>query len=136
VVGVEVAWTWSCSMSRVRAAGEDPCPGSLEVHLIAALSQRMARSTSGTPKKRGRPATGRDPLVTARLRAEMIANVEACAANHEVTRSEAIRRLVELGLNAAPPKPRKGRKVKQRSARYDHVGRADNSREGCTPALS
>jgi len=52
-----------------------------------------------TPKKRrGRPATGRDPHVTSRMPATLIADVEAWAVTNETSRSDAIRRLVELGL--------------------------------------
>jgi len=49
----------------------------------------------------GRPATGRDPTRTIRLSDEFLANVDAWAAAQEdqPSRSEAIRRLVELGLN-------------------------------------
>jgi hypothetical protein len=58
------------------------------------------------PKKRGRPATGKDPQIIARMPAESIASVDAWAAAHETTRSEAIRRLVELGLTVkAPARP-------------------------------
>jgi hypothetical protein len=54
----------------------------------------------------GRPATGRDPTRTMRLSDEFIATVDAWAARQEdvPTRSEAIRRLVELGLKAKPGK--------------------------------
>jgi hypothetical protein len=53
-----------------------------------------------TPKRRGRPATGRAPTRTLRLTDEFMANVDAWAATQKdmPTRSEAIRRLVELGL--------------------------------------
>jgi hypothetical protein len=47
---------------------------------------------------RGRPATGVDPLVGARFPKESIAQIDAWAKANETTRSEAIRRLVELGL--------------------------------------
>ena len=62
-----------------------------------------------TPKKHGgprpgsgRPATGKAPTRTLRLTDEFIANVDAWAASQddEPGRSEAIRRLVELGLKA------------------------------------
>jgi hypothetical protein len=49
-------------------------------------------------KKVGRPATGNHPLVTARIPQPIINQVESWAAAHETSRSEAIRRLVELGL--------------------------------------
>jgi len=61
----------------------------------------MKRSIKVTPKKkRGRPATGRDPHVTSRMPAALIAEVEAWATAHETTRSDAFRRLVEIGLKA------------------------------------
>lgn len=50
--------------------------------------------------KRGRPATGRDPMVSSRIPAGVVAEVDAWAAKNETTRSDAIRRLVELGLKA------------------------------------
>jgi hypothetical protein len=59
----------------------------------------MAKSIKVHPKKRrGRPATGKDPLVSARLPAAVIDQIEVWSAANEVSRSEAIRRLVELGL--------------------------------------
>jgi len=53
-----------------------------------------------TPKRRGRPATGKAPTRTLRLTDEFIAKVDAWAAlqTDDPGRSEAIRRLVELGL--------------------------------------
>jgi hypothetical protein len=61
----------------------------------------MIASTKGSiPRKRGRPATGRAASRTFRLSDEFIATLDAWAANQadQPTRSEAIRRLVELGL--------------------------------------
>lgn len=63
----------------------------------------MAKSKQVVPKKRrGRPATGRDPVTAIRLSEELRANIDAWAAvqEDELGRSEAIRRLVELGLKA------------------------------------
>jgi hypothetical protein len=61
----------------------------------------MPKSIKVTPKKaRGRPATGKDPHVTARMPSALIAEVEAWAVANDASRSEAIRRLVELGLKA------------------------------------
>lgn len=53
-------------------------------------------------KKRGRPATGQDPVTAIRLSPELRNNVDAWAAKQtdKPNRSEAIRRLVELGLKA------------------------------------
>jgi hypothetical protein len=59
----------------------------------------MKKSIKVAPKKRrGRPATGKDPHIAARMPSELIADVEAWAVANDTTRSEAIRRLVELGL--------------------------------------
>jgi hypothetical protein len=59
----------------------------------------MARSIKVHPKKRrGRPAIGKDPLVSARMPAELIARVERWAEANETSRSEAVRKLVEIGL--------------------------------------
>ena len=49
---------------------------------------------------RGRPPTGVDPLVGARFPKEDIAKIDAWAKVEKVSRSEAIRRLVELGLKS------------------------------------
>jgi Arc/MetJ-type ribon-helix-helix transcriptional regulator len=58
----------------------------------------MKKSISVKPK-RGRPATGRDPFVGIRLPAPLIEDIQAWSDKHEAaSRSEAIRRLVELGL--------------------------------------
>jgi hypothetical protein len=63
----------------------------------------MKTSTKkATPKRRGRPATGKAPTRTLRLTDDFISKVDAWAAQQrdEPGRSEAIRRLVELGLKA------------------------------------
>ena len=48
--------------------------------------------------KGGRPATGKDPLISARVPPATVDAIDTWAANKSATRSEAIRRLVELGL--------------------------------------
>jgi hypothetical protein len=61
----------------------------------------MKKSIKVAPKKsRGRPATGRDPHVAARMPAELIARIEAWAKANHTTRSDAFRRLVEMGLES------------------------------------
>jgi hypothetical protein len=62
----------------------------------------MPKKIGGKRPGAGRPRTGRDPSRTFRLSDEFIASVDAFAAQQpdEPTRSEAIRRLVELGLKA------------------------------------
>ncbi|WP_369722067.1 MULTISPECIES: ribbon-helix-helix protein, CopG family [unclassified Bradyrhizobium] len=51
-------------------------------------------------KRRGRPATGKDPLVSARLPKNLITAIEALAENQKISRSDAVRRLIESGLQA------------------------------------
>jgi hypothetical protein len=64
---------------------------------------RFKMSTKSVePKKRGRgrPATGRDTVRALRISDELLAAIDRWAATRETSRSEAIRRLVELGLKA------------------------------------
>lgn len=56
----------------------------------------MARKAA--PKKRGRPATGRDPVIAGRVPAELIAEMDLWAKREGLGRSEAMRRLIEVGL--------------------------------------
>lgn len=60
------------------------------------------------PKKRGRPATGKDPVTAIRLSPEMRENVDVWAAKQadKPGRSEAMRRLIDTSLAAAAAKPR------------------------------
>jgi hypothetical protein len=58
------------------------------------------KKTISVDKKRGRPATGERPAVSARLSTEVFENMEAWARQNNISHSEAIRRLVELGLKA------------------------------------
>jgi hypothetical protein len=62
----------------------------------------MKPSITVKQKKRGRPATGVDPLVGVRFPQSAIDSIDAWAAKAgaDVSRSEAIRRLVALGLKA------------------------------------
>lgn len=62
----------------------------------------MGKSTIKVDQKRGRgrPATGRDPMVSSRIPAEIVDQIDRWAEKNETTRSDAIRRLVELGLKS------------------------------------
>ena len=66
----------------------------------------MAKSIKQIPKKRGRPATGKNPAVVVRFPPKIIDTIDAWAAKagDDVSRSEAVRRLVELGLKTKGPK--------------------------------
>jgi hypothetical protein len=79
----------------------------------------MARSTKNVVRKRrGRPATGQDPVTAIRLSPELRQNVDGWAAKQsdQPKRSEAIRRLVELGLAKEPARPvgKPGRRTRAR----------------------
>jgi hypothetical protein len=55
-------------------------------------------------KKRGRPATGQDPVSAIRLSTELTKLIDRWAVrNKAASRSHAIRRLVELGLAGSRP---------------------------------
>jgi Arc/MetJ-type ribon-helix-helix transcriptional regulator len=64
----------------------------------------MKKAIKVNQKKRGRPATGRDPVSAVRLPVELTAEVDKWAEGHKANRSEAIRRLVELGLKVKASK--------------------------------
>ncbi len=74
----------------------------------------MAKSSTEkvTPKRPGRPATGRDPVLTLRLPPALRLAVENWAKqqNDKPSRSEAIRRLIEFALAA---KSRKASRAKR-----------------------
>jgi hypothetical protein len=65
-------------------------------------TENMKKSIKVVPKKgRGRPSTGgRDPHVTIRMPAALTEEADAWGTANGIGRSEAIRRLVELGLKA------------------------------------
>ena len=77
----------------------------------------MVASITVKPKKRGRPATGRDPLIAARLPPELTARIDARAKREQTSRSEAIRRLIEHALASTPTPVVKFRRAKRRSLR-------------------
>jgi hypothetical protein len=58
------------------------------------------------PKRRpGRPAIGRDPLITLRLPVDLIARIDRWQGEYEgMTRSTALRSLIELGLRTPKAK--------------------------------
>lgn len=72
-----------------------PCPG-----LLLGISLILTMSIAVKPKKRGRPATGKDPLVGIRMSPELTEALDAFAAVQEpaLSRSEAVRALVMQGL--------------------------------------
>ena len=55
------------------------------------------------PKRRGRPATGKDPIIGFRAPPELTAQIDAYAIEAGLKRAAAIRRLVEKGLGSVQP---------------------------------
>ena len=86
----------------------------------------MAKSIKVEPKKRGRPATGKDPLMGFRASPVMRASVVKWAENQpdKPTLSESIRRLVELGLTV---KTKSAPSERQRAALADLASKAIDS---------
>jgi Arc/MetJ-type ribon-helix-helix transcriptional regulator len=80
----------------------------------------MLKSISVKRKKRGRPPTGVDPLVGVRLPPQMISNIDRWAKENDLSRSEAIRRLLEKALAGKganrPPNKKAARKAAQMAA--------------------
>ena len=74
------------------------------VRLAINWTQQGGQLDNVLRKKRGRPATGQDPVTAIRLSEDMQA-VDAWAARQadKPTRSEAMRRLVQLGLTVGHP---------------------------------
>ncbi|KJC53900.1 hypothetical protein UP10_41615 [Bradyrhizobium sp. LTSPM299] len=63
----------------------------------------MKKSIKVMPKKRrGRPATGKDPQIVVRMPSILIAGIDAWGVANGIVRSETIRRLIELGLTVKP----------------------------------
>ena len=77
-----------------------------EVHASPRLTftvyRNMKKPIKVDRKRRGRPPTGRATLVSSRFPGEVVAAVEAWAVAKQTTRSDAIRRLVEIGLKVKP----------------------------------
>jgi hypothetical protein len=70
------------------------------------MATTIQKSKGGKRLGAGRPTTGTDPVRTIRISDALMSNVAAWAAaqDDEPGRSEAIRRLLELGLQAKGPK--------------------------------
>jgi hypothetical protein len=74
----------------------------------------MVKSILVIRKRRGRPATGQHPIMAVRLPQELIERIDewmkACNAR---SRSDAIRRLIELGLDRSAVKTRQPKRPRQ-----------------------
>ena len=88
------------------------------VDQLLGFGHTKTMSDSMTKRGPGRPPTGRDPVVTTRLPADLINRVELWCGQYGTTRSAAIRCLVELGLHAPEKKAaRLAEKARSRSPR-------------------
>jgi hypothetical protein len=86
---------------------------------IYCKTQIMKKSIAVKPK-RGRPATGRDPFVGIRLPATLIEDIRTWADKQGAeSRSEAIRRLVEIALKSETPSKPIARRPGRRSRAQD-----------------
>ena len=74
-------------------------------------------------KKRGPPATGKGTPIMVRLQPSQLASVDAWIAEHEsdMTRPEAIRRLVEQALRSSGGKPISKRKARKASELAERI---------------
>src|SRR5262245_50623417 len=80
----------------------------------------MPKSIAAKHKRLGRPATGHDTIIGLRLASELTKKVDAWAAAHKTTRSDAIRQFIKIALNKSPRLRRK--KQVQQSPRIELVG--------------
>jgi hypothetical protein len=84
-------------LSWVRAGGERTLAIGLQFRYNPCI---MAKSIQVIPKKRGRPATGKDPLIALRMPPGLIRDLDQWAVDRDLSRSSAIRKLLEQALSA------------------------------------
>ena len=94
----------------------------------------MAKSISVKRKKPGRPATGTEPLYGVRISDELMGQIQKWGRENSATRSEAIRRLVELGLAgakkfAAPSQQTRAKAKKFAAEQIDRMGNSTATAE-------
>jgi hypothetical protein len=81
----------------------------------------MAKSISVKRKKRGRPATGTDPLVGIRLSPALISTIDAWAKRQgAASRSDAIRRLIEQSLSGSQPRRKRSAESAAEASKMAH----------------
>jgi hypothetical protein len=94
----------------------------------------MAKSISVKRKKVGRPATGTEPLYGVRIADTLMKQIMDWAKAQGASRSEAIRRLVELGLAgakkfAAPSQQTRAKAKKFAAEQIDRMGNSTATAE-------
>lgn len=85
----------------------------------------MKKSINDNQKRRGRPATGTDPLVGVRMSENFQTTIKDWASKQPdmPSMAEAIRRLVEIGLQASAPakKSSAGQRARAAELADDHI---------------
>ena len=101
VFGFPSGWL-RLGLSRCYEHGGGPLVFQVRIAHCINMKEAIRKTVGGKRRGPGRPATGAAPSRTFRLTDEFIASLDAWAANQvdKPSRSEAIRRLVELGLKA------------------------------------
>jgi len=98
VLSTQSTWVigFASFVARVRAGADVRASPRLAFTLYAI----MAKSITVKRKKVGRPATGTEPLYGVRISDDLMGQIQKWGRENSATRSEAIRRLVELGLSS------------------------------------
>jgi hypothetical protein len=89
----------------------------------------MKKAIPVIPKKRGRPATGRDPVLSLRIPADMLGAIERCAAELGASRSWTIRTLLAAGISAFTESDAAERRTRMKTSAPDHVREAADRAE-------
>jgi hypothetical protein len=98
------------------------------------MKKAIPQARGGKRPGSGRKPTGVDPARTIRLSDEFVAAIDAWAEAHDLVRSEAIRRLVELGLAgakkfAAPSQQTRAKAKKFAAEQIDRMGNSTATAE-------
>ena len=93
-----LACDMACSMLRVRAGREFQLAAGLQLSYYRGMTKSI--SVIRPPKKRGRPPTeaGETPVMTLRVPKVIRDKFDRWAKDHDLSRSDAIRALIEQGL--------------------------------------
>jgi Ribbon-helix-helix protein, copG family len=76
------------------------------------MKEAIPKKHGGRRPGSGRPATGKDPVLTARVPRDLIDHLEEWAKDSGMTRSEALRLFIENGLLGKPLRRIVGLKAK------------------------
>lgn len=87
------------------ASNTEPAPLALQASKVYNIFMKSAKKTG----KPGRKPTGKTPLIALRLDVPTTARLDAWAARKGLSRSDAIRDMIDMGLSQQPSgKPHKG----------------------------